>query len=1280
MLSQRQPQLRYLLLTTDCSCEDMSDATDLSSFCQLERLDWKAPKTGNFDSLRRAIRRNCTQLRRLEIDLVSDCNFRSSLGSSIGPDGIKLWYLDAQLSMPLPPSHRLDTPLLSNLQWLKLTSTPLSSSRTDIIDIRTLRSLILRKCLGWQGFLGNLLDFGLPTRLYSLEIQEKTDECGPTCRAPREPSDPFDSTLARFLGAFEGLQELFLGLRGSTHSLAILDKASRHQKTLRKLVLHQRGIKPSGDNHESIIDVPLKRVDPDAPDDVQNDLSRNPLVGFNLWSIGLGCTPEIMGTILLPFGSKSSSLRLVHIRQSGLDLTHDHAESYAMDPVARQSRYRVYDLGQLTESFYSFATWLFGPQGIPSVEALAFGDFAYGFPYNGMWPGHNFVLLRGSWPPIPPHFRFLELKNEDARNFANRHRRVLEACPTEQLIRPYRPMFAASAEVRTASAAATESLSCTQPSPLQAPFHCTNSLVQPLCGAPLPPSSERRGLASVFANAALAYPHGACRAWSSSSHRQPSISFHQQDLSLSSHLQAYIIVGPDRHSPALTVTAILSASLHHPPPVRKAYIMSQAGLLTAVSLEIFLNILQMVRLPVSISTLPRYSGDVRVADSASAQVDVLDLQSLSLACRFTYHAVRQRLWTSLVIRCESEYRFDLIPNKIPNTIPLHHVRALHVRSSFDKLPAYRCIHWDPRPPRGRPKLLKNRIHMPEGAEGHPNRWRVLMPRLYRIIKKFKHGQLLSFRNSWNLGICLPPRLVTKLAEDQPNLQSLEFITDSHCEESGPGFYDITLANVRFNKLRRLSWTGPPYGLLLGELVHPHVRRLEELKIDWPLHDIMNRGPMDRDSWLIPAIRRGTGTILYPITSPMLRGIQALCLCRIPLRDQLLAQILDFGSLKSLTFRDCYGWGEAVGQTLKSRKWDPLGLRTFEIQDSNKTWKHCDSLSGEWKWLLLLDFVEGLEELFIGLKVRRPVPNGMLWQHVAKHGKTLSKYVQHYRAKRLTKFGFGLNKTFDLESWGLGGDQQEALETFLASLDVKSLGLAGSPEYLASILPALAAKRRLRFLHIRQTGTDLGKRDSWAVIPNSPESSEGPYSSSHVSTDESSNDEGEESSGEGREEGTTNEALSDDRSEGFAEPRQITHGDLRDDFFDVISRAFGLHGIRSLDTVAFGDFAYCGIRTPRHSFILRRDAASKGGFRFVALQGWEGRAVVNEHRRLLEACPVGGLEDLLSDKDAKRARARRNARHALAPGPDEPAQGDGDVDMADWGEEEENVLALQHLCV
>ncbi|PNY25514.1 AAA family ATPase [Tolypocladium capitatum] len=436
--------LRSLRLTTDYTCKHVRDAPDLSPFSQLESFSWRAPTIGDFDPLRHVIRQNCTNLRHLEIDLVSDCRFQSAQGPSIGPDCDGQWHFDTELLTPPPSSHPLCAPMLSNLHTLKLTSAPLSSSQIQIIDIRTLRSLILRKCTGWQDFLRNVLDFGVPTRLKSLEIQEKTDACTPVCRVLREPSNPLGSTLARFLGAFGGLEDLFLGLKGPI-GFNVLTNAHRHQNTLRRLVLQQRGIGGSvGDKDliRPVLDVPLLPVDPHVPDDAWIDPSRNPLVGLNLYSIGLTCASEFMETLLLPFCSESSSLELVHIRQSGRDLMYHGVGSYAMDPDTRRrhGRIQVSAVSDLRDDFLYFAMWLFGPHGIASVKALAFGDFACGFLYNRQWPGHNFVMLRNDCALPKPPFSFLNLTSEHGRDFVDRHRRVLEACPTDQLIRPYRPI------------------------------------------------------------------------------------------------------------------------------------------------------------------------------------------------------------------------------------------------------------------------------------------------------------------------------------------------------------------------------------------------------------------------------------------------------------------------------------------------------------------------------------------------------------------------------------------------------------------------------------------------------------------------------------------------------------------------------------------------------------------------------------------------------------------------------------------------------------------------
>ncbi|PNY25512.1 Uncharacterized protein TCAP_04546 [Tolypocladium capitatum] len=558
---------------------------------------------------------------------------------------------------------------------------------------------------------------------------------------------------------------------------------------------------------------------------------------------------------------------------------------------------------------------------------------------------------------------------------------------------------------------------------------------------------------------------------------------------------------------------------------------------------------------------------------------------------FSSISQRRQLWQSLVVRPESEYRVDRIPSMIPKGIPLHYVRALHIRSTFDRLPAYRCIHWDsqPRLHHGMSMRGKDRVN----PDWH--RWNQLMLRLWRILSKFEHGQLLCF---------------------------------SHCVGGADRFQVSSLAKVRFDELGRLSWTGPPNGLILGAFIHSQVKRLEELRIEWPPQSFLDRVPMDEEYWLIPVIIQDTGEISYPITPPMLRGLRALCLCKIPLCEQFLAQILDFNSLESLTFRECRGWDKVVGHTLRQRGRKPLNLRSFEIQDSVTTWRYCDSLITEWEWLLLLELVEGLEELFISLKVRRPVPNRTLWRHVAKHGATLSKYVQHYRAQKRTEYIPELSKTLDLESWGLDNGQHEALESFVARLDVDCLGVAGGPPCLRQILGPFAAKRTLRFLHIRQTVADLGYRDPWAVMPYPSKGSGGADESPNVSPSECSID---------------SQDLGYNPYDDVFDTFQITEGDLSGDFLDLVEWAFSPGGIHSLDTVAYGDFA--SGRNRNHNFILRRDAASMGGFRFVKPQDWEGRCIINEHRRVLEACPISDVEDLLADTDAKIARTRYDQMHA-----------------------------------
>jgi hypothetical protein len=154
----------------------------------------------------------------------------------------------------------------------------------------------------------------------------------------------------------------------------------------------------------------------------------------------------------LPFTTKSS-LKLLHIRQSSLDLryvkslalrtpetgaetsneqngTDQLSAAGTMSENANHGAHpRPTDLSRLLRSeFLSFAEWVFGAQGIRSLDVIIHGDFSHG-NYKGQ---NNLMLLRNG--DGETGFNLLAASDRRWRDVLHRHRDVLEACPADSLL------------------------------------------------------------------------------------------------------------------------------------------------------------------------------------------------------------------------------------------------------------------------------------------------------------------------------------------------------------------------------------------------------------------------------------------------------------------------------------------------------------------------------------------------------------------------------------------------------------------------------------------------------------------------------------------------------------------------------------------------------------------------------------------------------------------------------------------------------------------------------
>ncbi|KAG8405735.1 hypothetical protein J3458_021673 [Metarhizium acridum] len=321
---------------------------------------------------------------------------------------------------------------------------------TDVINFDILVSLTLRICLGWDRFLQRVIQLNVPMNLKTLEIQESSSvSCSWT-----------EDILADFLNAFEGLEELYISHVRPVPGLGFWNRIIHRHTTLKRFVHHQRTIdiddeSPHFEEEHDLSDLAILgrelRQIKEAP-------SQNPLAWLNLEFIGLACVPERLKYLLLPFKSKTS-LKVLHIRQSGSDLK--HYASWAVEGQDRTSRqgsvashdsmeslpwtdssvtslptemedatvrHEAWLRHRMRNEFCRFAEWVFGPYGISSLRIMAFGDFAYG----GRSITNNFLFGRNT--EGNSHFRLLSEYEPEWKNIRDEYRHALGACPVEALL------------------------------------------------------------------------------------------------------------------------------------------------------------------------------------------------------------------------------------------------------------------------------------------------------------------------------------------------------------------------------------------------------------------------------------------------------------------------------------------------------------------------------------------------------------------------------------------------------------------------------------------------------------------------------------------------------------------------------------------------------------------------------------------------------------------------------------------------------------------------------
>lgn len=256
---------------------------DLSSLGQLQSLCWKAPSIGHLETLSDAIKGNSERLQKLELDFVDWQRVRN-LDFPYTEEEDDAQYFCAVDVFGLTTGMQPPQPIFPTIRELSLTQVPVVAEMARAINFDTLTSLTLRRCPGWDKLLASVTELGLPIRLRKLEIYDCNNA----------PGGWGHETLGDFVGAFDGLEELFITEPGPEYTLELWDRVTRHQATLRKFVYHQRMVDlDDSPDYEKLQDNPyVLALVPGELRRMKEDPSQNPLATLDLDFLGLCCLPE----------------------------------------------------------------------------------------------------------------------------------------------------------------------------------------------------------------------------------------------------------------------------------------------------------------------------------------------------------------------------------------------------------------------------------------------------------------------------------------------------------------------------------------------------------------------------------------------------------------------------------------------------------------------------------------------------------------------------------------------------------------------------------------------------------------------------------------------------------------------------------------------------------------------------------------------------------------------------------------------------------------------------
>ncbi|KAM6536606.1 hypothetical protein FALCPG4_002595 [Fusarium falciforme] len=294
-------------------------------------------------------------------------------------------------------------PIFQSLTSLVLTNVPLGPAMVGMINFEVLRSLTLRLCLGWARFTQRIVKTRPPVKLKTLELHH-----GLSTQVKNS-----QLKVEELIDVCGGLEELFLNLSRPDDARSIWKHITRHEASLKRLVLHYR----AQERHASGVlgletDLPSLGLT-EHGNTIYYPPEPNPLQELKLECISLCCFPEL-AELMLETSSSLASLKFVHIRKTSFDYR-------PPDPITGECA-----SPQIPTPLLWFAEWAFGPDGPPLLEAVAYGRFSHG----GRTHADNLILC-----PTRDWFRTVPRDGREWVGIVAKYRNVLEACPMEPLLR-----------------------------------------------------------------------------------------------------------------------------------------------------------------------------------------------------------------------------------------------------------------------------------------------------------------------------------------------------------------------------------------------------------------------------------------------------------------------------------------------------------------------------------------------------------------------------------------------------------------------------------------------------------------------------------------------------------------------------------------------------------------------------------------------------------------------------------------------------------------------------